>query len=729
MSASRRSPGVSVDSIRELRDRILASHVFSRSKRQREFLGYVIDASLEGREDRLKEYTIGLDVFGKDDSFDPHLDSIVRVEASRLRAKLREYYGEEGTEDSVRIEIPKGHYIPEFHQVAVSGTEPAATNEQRLGSRRILPVIAALLGLLVVYAVLDLFVLPERSNSGARVAPSPVAVVDLEKSIAVLPFRNLSTEPDDIYFVDGMHDDILTQLSNLSSLDKVISRTTMEQYRDTTKSILQISSELGVAIVLEGSVQRAAERVRVNVQLIDANSDRQIWSDSFDRELTTSNIFAIQREIANSIADQLQTTLSPEERQALDSIPTMSLRAYELYHQAQRLRRTFGLGSRTEVADLLEEAVTIDPEFALAHVALGRAFSDRYFTSERDKAHRTRARNAIDRAFEISPGMPAIHIALADYYYKGFLDYERAIEQLNFAIPMARGNAEAYALRAFILRRRGDIEQAVPDLDRAIELDPGNFSPYYVLAETYVMLRRYEESITYFDKAIELAPRNFGLLILRAYARTNLDIETMAFRELIDEPAYSDGSSLVETQYRWEVALIEGDYQLALSVIDEYPGDMLIRQNAYYPLDFMRGITEFYLGDRQRSADYLEAASVILEQSVAETPEDPRALSALGLAYAGSGLQDQALQAAHAAYELYPVDMDAVDGPLYVLNYAKTFAMLDEHAAAVDKLDELLSRPTPWYATLNVVLLDPAFRSLQDDAAFISLVEKHSAGD
>ena len=166
-----------------------------------------------------------------------------------------------------------------------------------------------------------------------------------------------------------------------------------------------------------------------------------------------------------------------------------------------------------------------------------------------------------------------------------------------------------------------------------------------------------------------------------------------------------------------------------MQVIRDYPTEILIRQNAYYPLDLMRGLTEFYLGDRQQAESLFYTAIGILEDRVANLPEDPRVFSALGMAYAGTDSSERAIEAAQAAYELYPVSMDAVDGALYVLNYAKTLAMLNQTGDAVEKLDELLSRPSPWYATLNVILRDPAFASLRDDAGFVSLVEKHRAGD
>ena len=710
------------DEIRAQCDRILRSKLFSRSRRQHAFLSYIVKSSLAGKEDRLKEYTLGIDVFEKDASFDPTTDSIVRVEASRLRSKLREYYDEYGSDDPLRIEIPKGHYIPVFRSL----TPANGSDEFIQKSPRASEVGVITIAIVVVVAIASVLIV-RNMPGGSPTERAMMQVENLDKSIAVLPFANRSAEPGDAYFVDGFHDDVLTQLSKLSFFSKVISRTTMEQYRATSMPMSSIGQELGVAILLEGSVQRSGDRIRINAQLIDAAADRHIWSDTYDRVLTVDTIFAIQSEIALAIANALHTTLSPEDRLALDSVPTVELRAYELYQQAQQIRRTLGLGSRREVAILFEEAIREDPEFAMAHIGLARAYIDRYFTSERDASHRNRARSAIDKAFALSPGMPEVHIALADYYYKGFLDYERALAQLDYAIPLAPGNAEAYAIRGFIKRRSGDIEGSVPDLIRAIELDPGNFSTHYVLANTYVMLRRFSDSISHYERSIELAPGNFGLKILRAYALTSIDGTSSSLADLIADPAFMDGSSAVEILYRWEVAMSERDYDLSMSVIDTHKSDLVIRQSAYVPISLLRALTDVAIGEPAAAADNLEVARATLEAARVKFPDDPRIHSALGFTYAALGLRDAAIQSANTAYEIYPVSADAVDGPMYILNYAITYALLDEPELAIEKLDELLSAPRPWYATLNVVERSPLFDLLRDDDFYPDFIMRHQS--
>ena len=723
MTTNESEAGLTNEEIRAQCDRIVSSGIFSRSQRQIAFLDHIVSAALNGQADQLKEFALAVDVFGKDQSFDPGIDSIVRVEASRLRSKLREYYDTVGAGDPLKIEIPKGHYVPVFRRLNAVSPEnknvPRSLSSIQKGA--VIVIVLALVATLPI--VVSRLVLGDRQSvpmSGITSSAS-IGIKRTAHSIAVLPFRNRSALPADAYFVDGIHDDILMRLSKLSSLEKVISRTSMEQYRNTTKSVREIGDELGVVAILEGGVQRSGDRVRINVQLINAVFDRHIWSKTYERDLTALNVFSIQREIASAIASELHTTVLPEERRELEAIPTENFEAYELYLQAQLIRRTLGLGSREQVPRLLEQAVSLDPDFSLAYVGLARAYSDRYFTLERDEKHRDLARDAIDKAFALSPGMPEVRIAMADYYYKGFLDYDRALEQLNFAIPLARNNAEAYGIRAFILRRRGDIEEAIPDLAHAIELDPGNFSPHFVLADTYSMLDDFPQAISLYDRAIELAPDNFGLKILKTYAQVGLDRDSTAMRELMKHPSFTVNSVPGPLRFGWEMAMLERDYEMAMSVIRSSDADVVNMRFAYYPLDLMRGLTEWYLGDRSKSVALFRSALTTLDGVLQEEPDDPRVHSAMGYAYAALGDRDQAIKSAGRAHELYPVMDDAVDGPFYTLNYAKTYAMLNLDDDVIEKLNELVSRPSNWYVNRNVIFREPAFQHLHDDPRFVQL--------
>ncbi|MCZ6826171.1 MAG: tetratricopeptide repeat protein [Gammaproteobacteria bacterium] len=586
-------------------------------------------------------------------------------------------------------------------------------------------IIAVLLFAVALFA-LDKFVwVDEQVPESVMLAENPAEAKPVSRrSVAVLPFASRSANEDDAFFVDGMHDDVLTHLARIGSL-KVISRTSVMEYRDTTKNMRTIGEELGVATILEGGVQRAGDRVRINMQLIDAVTDEHLWADSYDRQLTTANIFAIQSEIASAIAAALHAALSPAEQQALASIPTENLQAYDFFQRARSIQRNSGRKGLATKLQLYEQAVLLDPDFALAHAMLASAYLDRYWFFERDKADLGLARTAIDKAFELNPGMPEAHIALSDYYYHGFLDYNRALEQLDIAIPMVPGNEEAYAIRSFILRRRGDIEDSIPDLQRSIDLDPRNALWPSELGSTYGQLGQWDQAIAYYDKSIRLSPNDPFNRLFRAYAMIALDIDSSALRDMMVDPTLSDEPILVLS--RWDSAMQDGDYDLAMDAIGRSETNVLDNQAIFAPLDLMRGLTEFYLGDRTKSAGYFESTKVILVNKANDSPDDPRIFSSLSFVHAGLGERNEALEAAQTAYELLPVNVDAMNGPGYVLNYATTYAMLGQHDAAIEKLEELLSRPSGW--SPNHILRNPGFDKLHDEPAFEALMEKYRVRD
>jgi TolB-like protein len=322
--------------------------------------------------------------------------------------------------------------------------------------------IIGLLVIAVVFMFVDNYVL-EAEPEQAEVATERVSGGvrgKREASIAVLPFTNRSPNPDDIYFTDGVHDDLLTQLAKIGAFS-VISRTSVEEYRDTAKNLKEIASELGVANVMEGAVQRAGNRVRINVQLIDAGSDENLWAEVYDRELTTENLFDIQSEIAQAIAGALQATLTDSERAMIADVPTKNVAAYELYLQARRF--SFG---RTEVSfdtalELYEEALRLDPKFKLAWIGLASAYMNNYWIFGGNLKDRENARDAIDQARALDPDFPELYMAEGFYWYWGHLDYDQAIIHLNKAIDQMPGNAEAHMWLGWASRRDGQWENAV----------------------------------------------------------------------------------------------------------------------------------------------------------------------------------------------------------------------------------------------------------------------------
>ena len=594
----------------------------------------------------------------------------------------------------------------------------SATDDDRptapASNRKLDTIIVGVLALAVGFLFLDRFVISSDDE------PRSDTSADLDASIAVLPFDNRSADPNDEHFVDGIHDDILTQLARIQSL-KVISRTSVMRYGDTIKSVPEIAAELGVAAILEGGVQRAGDSVRINVQLIDAVNDEHLWAETYDRQLNTSNIFEIQSEIAAAVAQAFHTTLDPNLTAQIATAPTDNLQAYDAFQKANGVLARSNWGTSSEAADLLEEAVLLDPTFAEAYRRLGGIYVNHYWYFGHDEAYLRRAKAALDRALELQPDDPQILITLADYYYKGFLDFDRALELLDEAIPRAPQLSTGIARRAFIQRRSGRLEESITGQKKALELDPLAASRHYSLAQTLDMVGRYEEAAEYYDSAIAISPRDYTFLAARAYNKRALDPESTAIGDLLYHPDYIDRRSIFWFLYRWRIALLEHDYDAAMDTLSKSRSNLLDINQAYYPMDLMVALTEFLLGDRDTEPVLFGSARIELEAARRESPDDTRILEALALTYAGLGTADEAIAAANAAVELVPISRDAVSGPGHVLNRARAFAMLGDDDAALADLKTLMSVPLIWIVGPVVIRNDPTFKHLHGDPDFEAL--------
>jgi TolB-like protein/Tfp pilus assembly protein PilF len=337
------------------------------------------------------------------------------------------------------------------------------------------------------------------------------------KSVAVLPFENRSKNEEDAYFADGVQDGLLTRLAKISALD-VISRTSVMGYRDTNKRIPDIAKELGVAVILEGAVQRAGKRVRITVQLIDGATDKHLWAQDYDRELTTDNLFEIQAEITRIIARALEAVLTGADKQVLEGAPiTQSLAAYDAYIRA-RLLAAGGdsVDSLNAAIKGFDSAINIDPDFAAAYAGKADAQLDLYwsFTHNRDLV--SQAEQALQRARILAPNAPETLIAEGYYQYYGLLDYNRANAAFDRALVLASGNAEAWEGKGFVARRMGRFDAAIAALERAQRLDPKNIQAYFELAQTYAYLGRFDEGHRIMALATALNPRPFWLVITNA---------------------------------------------------------------------------------------------------------------------------------------------------------------------------------------------------------------------
>jgi TolB-like protein/Tfp pilus assembly protein PilF len=401
---------------------------------------------------------------------------------------------------------------------------------------------------------------------GAR-AVSALAAIP-EKSIAVLPFENRSANHENAFFTDGVQDEILTDLAKVADL-KVISRTSVINYRQTSgRNLGQIGQELRVAHVLEGSVQRAGNRVRVNVQLVDTRTDAHLWAQTYDRDL--ADVFAIQSEIAKMIADELQAKLSPSERSAIERPPTSDITAFDLYTRAKNLGLTasFNVSARPnllQAVDLLNQTVAHDPSFFQAYCQLAHAQDALYFFGyDHTPARLAMAEAAIQAAFRLRPDAGEAHLARAENLYRGYLDYEGALAELEIAYQTLPNDAQIFELMGYIQRRQGHWEESTRNFERAADLDPRNTRTLQEIAITYDLLRRYHNEAATLDRALAVESKDTETQVSRAFVEFDWKADTRPLHQLIDSIRATNSTAIQNIANAWlSCALAERDVAAA----------------------------------------------------------------------------------------------------------------------------------------------------------------------
>jgi TolB-like protein/Flp pilus assembly protein TadD len=567
-------------------------------------------------------------------------------------------------------------------------------------------------------------------------APIPVAKPSVprpEKSIAVLPFENLSDDQQNTYFADGIQDDILSSLAKVADL-KVISRTSVRQYRSGTRNLREIGEALGVAYVMEGTVRREANRVRINAQLIDARTDLHVWNDTYDREIT--DLFGLQTELARRIAFALRANLSPREKASLQVHPTSDLDAYDLFLRARDLFRWSGSGDPRENGEralrLLDEAVGRDPYFALAYCLISRFHGELYwFGYDRTRERLTQAKIAADTALRLQPDSSDVRLALAFYYYYGYRDYELARTELAIAHEAAPNDAEVWDAAAAVDRRQGRWEDAVANFEKAKELDPRNPSVLWNLAETYACLGRYDNAARSFADAIEVYPASHLFSIARAAIalRTHGNLEPLC-SVLCNIPADFDPGGGV-TNIALRVYLSARDYDeaerwLKKSRSDRFNdigvgGPAAILDGYTFPRAWYEGLIARGRGEEDAAGRAFRAAQRTVEADLANAPDDPKLVAMLGLVHAMKGRHEEAIAAGRRAVELLPISRDAYDGPLIAAKLAVIYAQAGENDRAIELMTALVAIPNgPTPGTLRI---EREWDPLRGDPRFDRLME------
>jgi TolB-like protein/Flp pilus assembly protein TadD len=564
----------------------------------------------------------------------------------------------------------------------------------------------------IVSAVAGFFLLPRTS---AR---------NIDKSIAVLPFENLSGDPDNAYFADGMQDDILTNLSKIGDL-KVISRMSVMSYRGNgTRNAHDIGKALGVATLLEGSVRRIGNRVRVNVQLINANNDEHIWAEDYDRDLT--DVFAIQTDLAQKIVYTLQAKLSPNEKARLDRQPTQNPNAYLLFVQAHDYANQPDKFRDTSLKaeQLFEQATNLDPNFAAAFAGLSLIESWAFHSFDPTPPRRDKARLAADEALRLQPDLPEGHLALGFSYYYGDRDYERALAEFEIAKRGLPNEAEAYTAIGAIQRRQGKWAESTGNFEKSAVLDPKNASILYNLGYSYLAQRNFEAAEKTFDRAITASPQSFGARALKAgVAILSRGDVTFAENQLSSIPPGFDSDGLVTWARVWLLTL-QRKFSNALEVVGQFRGEILASDTtAPNPKAFLEGLLYYYQGDKTKAQTALEHARVMVEQLIRESPDDAARHAMLGQILAALGQKDSAIAQGKRAAELQPESQDAFDGPQISARLAEIYVWVGEYDQAFRLLDHLLH--TPNGITVPLLKLDPVWDPLRKDPRVQALIDKY----
>jgi TolB-like protein/Tfp pilus assembly protein PilF len=564
-------------------------------------------------------------------------------------------------------------------------------------------------------------------------APTQRVAVDTSvKSIAVLPFENLSDDKQNTYFADGVQDQILTNLGRVSEL-RVISHTTVRQYKSgEPRNLRQIGKQLGVTHILEGSVQRAGDRLRIAAQLIDARTDSQIWAETYDR--TAADLFAIQSELAESIVAQLEAKLSPEQKADIEARPTQDLVAFELYLRAKQIVNSYLIADDVRAALLsalqsLDQAIKRDPNFLSAYCYIARANDLLYFFDLDPTPDRILlAEAAVKAALRLRPDSAEAHFAMADFLFRCHRDYDGALKELALARPGLPNDTAFFILSGYINRRRNNWAQAERDFSDAVALDPRNPNSYNLLADTYNLQRRHFLAAQVYERVLAAGERTPIVFFRRDSALFNRTGNATELRDVLAKnPDMDVGGG--QTPYRVFLALIDGNFAEAERVLAASPREDFqdIDYSFYYPKAWFEAIIARAKGDSARASAAFATARTILEQRLAIKPEDARTIAVLAQVDAGLGRKDLAIQEARHAIDLMPVSKDIYDGALVLEGLAHVYTWTNEPDRAIELLQKLAAMPS--YTNYARLKLLPMWNPLRGDPRFQKIVNSLAPKD
>jgi TolB-like protein/Tfp pilus assembly protein PilF len=558
-----------------------------------------------------------------------------------------------------------------------------------------------------------------------RYTAAPKQNAGSAKSIAVLPFENLSADKQNTYFADGVQDQILTNLAKVSDL-KVISHTSARQYKSgIQRNLREIGHQLGVAYIVEGSVQRAGDRLRINAQLIDARTDTHVWAETYDR--TAADLFAIQSELAESIVAQLKAKLSPKQKAEIEERPTQDLVAFDLYLQAKQIVDSYLIAEDVRAALLkalqsLDEAIKRDEKFVAAYCYAARANDLLYFFDlDPTKDRILLAETAVNAALRLRPDSAEAHFAMADFLFRCRRDYDRALEELAIARPGLPNSTPFFILSGYITRRRNHWPEAERDFSTAVALDPRNPNAYNLLADTYVLQRRTPEAVQTYNRVMDAGEQTPLVQFRRAWALFNGTGNSKPVREVLASSPDMDIAG-GQTPARMLFALLDGNYAEAERVLAASPLTDFqdIDFSFYYPKAWFEAIVAQERGDSAEALHALRSTRAILAQRLIIKPEHARTIAVLAQVDARLGQKDLALQEAKHAIDLMPISKDIYDGGLVLEGLAQVYTWSGEHDRAIDLLQQLVAMPS--YINYARLKFHPLWKPLRGNPRFEAIV-------
>ncbi len=552
------------------------------------------------------------------------------------------------------------------------------------------------------------------------------------KSLAVLPFENLSEDKGNAYFASGMQDMILTKLAAIGDL-KVISRTSTERYKSHPDDLKTIAQQLGVATILEGSVQKAGQQVLINVQLIDAANDQHLWAEAYPR--TLDNIFGVEGEVAEKVASALKAKLAPAESARVANVPTKNGAALEFYLKGRdlsdRLRNSVvsdPIATGNQARELFKSAVATDPNFALAYVSWSRLESYLHWYGVDDSpAVIDQAKASVDKALALQPDLPEAHLAMGYYHYWCHRDYQAALREFAIAKEGMPNSAEVLAAIGYVYRRQGKWDDGIERLKQAVVVDPRDSLLRREIANSYMARRRYDEAAIFSAEALAIAPDDMETIEQRATSeafRGNME----AARQFITSiPPDKDPQGAV-SHLRFKLAMLQRQPEAALSAIAHAPEWLITRfEHSSAPIELLRGQALKLKGDAAAAHAQFLNAEVKLRELLANPEKAADANSYLAVTYAGLGEKEAALQAGRSAVESLPISRDATVGSFYLDRLARAEAQVGETQSAIKHIDQLLSSAAGAAISVATLRIDPAWDSIRQDPGFQALLTKYGA--